>query len=161
MMESKYEKYVVRQLIPPDLSIAWGRPELGWVAPYHFMKPPTGPIKEANTLVEFLWITKDCASGVTPRKSSHKHDCAEIFVFLGTNPDDVMDLGADVEFWLGEVEETEKITFNTTTLIYVPRGLLHFPIFYRNVKRPSLRVVIGLDVGEALQNVTRYPVRGV
>ena len=160
MAESRYEKYVVRELIPPDLSIAWGRPELGWVAPFFFLRP-SGPIREANTMVEFLWITEDCASGVTPDKPPHKHNCDELFIFLGSNPDDRMDLGADVEYWLGEGEDTEKITFNTTTLIYVPKGLLHMPIFYRNVKRPSLRVVVGLSVGEALQNTTKYPVRGV
>ena len=159
-MASRYEKYVVRKLIPPDPNVAWGRPELGVVAPYHFLHH-YGPIKETNTMVEFLWITKDCASGVTSDKSPHKHDCDEAFIFLGTNPDDRMDLGADVEFWLGEGEETEKITFNTTTLVFVPKGLLHMPIFYRNVKRPSLRVVVGLNIGDALQNVTKYPVRGL
>ena len=160
MAGSRYEKYVVRKLIPPDLNIAWGRPDLGWVAPYHFLHP-SGPIRETNTMVEFLWITRDCASGVTKDKPPHKHDCDEIFVFLGTDPTNIIDLGADVEFWLGEGDQTEKIIFNTTTLVYIPRGLLHFPIFYKNVKKPSLRVVIGLNIGEALQNNTMYPLRGV
>ena len=160
MTKSRYEKYVVRKLTPPDLSIAWGRPDLGWVAPNFFLRP-TGPIKEANAMVEFLWITKDCASGVTAEKSPHKHDCDEIFLFLGTNPENIMDLGAEVEFWLGEGEETEKIAINSTSLVFVPKGLLHMPIFYKNVKRPSLRIVVALNIGEALQNTTKHPVRGV
>jgi hypothetical protein len=160
MRESRYEKYVVRKPIPPDLSIAWGRNDLGWVAPSHFLSPD-GPIKVANTMVEFIWITQDCASGVTPQKSPHKHDCDEIFLFMGTNPEDEEDLGAEVEFWLGEGEETERIMLTTSSLVFIPRGLLHMPIFYRNVKRPSLRIVIGLNTGEALKNTIRYPVRGV
>ena len=159
MVVSRYEKYVVRKLVPPA-PVAWGRPELGVVAPYHFLHP-SGPIKETNTMAEFTWITKDCASGVTTDKSPHKHDCDEIFIFLGTNPDDMMDLGPDVEFWLGEGEETEKITFSSTTLVYVPKGLLHMPIFYRNVKRPSLRITIGLNIGDTLQRTIKYPVRGL
>ena len=160
MKESRYEKYVVRKSVPPDFSIEWGRHDLGIVAPFHFLRPG-GPIAEANAMVEFTWITQDCASGVTSQKSPHKHDCDEIFLFMGTNPEDMDDLGAEVEFWLGEDEETEKIMLTTSSLVFVPRGLLHMPIFYRNVRRPSLRIVIGLNTGEALKNTTRYPVRGV
>ena len=130
------------------------------VAPYHFLRP-TGPVEGTNTMVEFTWVTKDCASGVTSQKSPHKHDCDEIFIFMGTDPEDVDYLGAEVEFWLGEGEETEKITINTSSLVFIPRGLLHMPMFYKNVRRPSIRMVIGLNVGDALQHTTQYPVRGL
>ena len=80
---------------------------------------------------------------------------------MGTNPEDPNDLGAEVEFWLGEGEETEIIKINTSSLVFVPKGLLHMPLFCRNVKKPILLVVIGLNVGEALENVTKYPVRGL
>ncbi len=160
MKESRYEKYVVREPEPPDPSIEWGRADLGIMAPFHFLRP-TGPIKGTNTMLEYAWITKDRASGVTAEKAPHKHDCDEIFVFMGTNPEDPNDLGAEVEFWLGEGEETEIIKINTSSLVFVPKGLLHMPLFCRNVKKPILLVVIGLNVGEALENVTKYPVRGL
>jgi hypothetical protein len=160
MANSKYEKYVVRKLIPPDPKVAWSRKDLGWMAPYHFMST-NGPVKEANTMAEFMWVTKDCAFGVTTDRPPHKHDCDEIFIFQGTNPENVMELGSDCEFWMGEGADTEKITFNTTTLIYVPKGLVHLPVFYRNFKKPSLLMVIGLNIGNALQNNIKHPVRGV
>jgi hypothetical protein len=160
MTQSRYEKYVVRKPVPPDFGIKWGRPDLGVVAPFHFLSP-SGPIKGANTMVEYTWITKDCASGVTAEKAPHKHDCTEIFVFMGTNPEDPDDLGADIEFWLGEGKETEQIKINTPAAVIVPGGLLHMPIFCRNVKRPSLRIVVGLNIGNALQNTVKYPVRGI
>jgi hypothetical protein len=160
MAKSQYEKYVIRKLIPPDPNVAWSRQDLGWMAPYHFMSS-NGPIKEANTMAEFMWVTKSCAFGVTTDRPPHKHDCDELFIFQGTDPENVMDLGSDCEFWMGEGEETEKIAFNTTTLIYVPKGLVHLPIFYKNVKKPSLLIIVGVNIGDALKHNTKYPLRGI
>ena len=160
MAESKYEKYVVRKSTPPTPGIKWGIPELGITDLYHFLKP-SGPIKESNTMIEFAWIVKDSAFGVTQDKPPHSHDCDEIFMFLGTDPEANDKLGADVEFWLGEGEETEKIKLNTSGLVFVPKRLVHLPLFFKNVKKQLLWVVIGLNIGETLNNTTKYPVRGV
>jgi hypothetical protein len=72
----------------------------------------------------------------------HKHDYEEIFVFWGTNPDNIMDLGADVEFWLGEDDELEKIEFSSSVCIYVPVGMAHFPMRVTNCTRPFIITVI-------------------
>jgi hypothetical protein len=160
MAASKYEKYVIRQATPPDLSINWGRPDLGIMAPSFFLTPGER-LKESDTMLEYAWVVKDSAFGVTPEKAPHKHDCDEIFLFMGINPEDPNDLGAEVEFWLGEGKETEKIKINTSSLVFIPKGLLHMPLFCRNVKKPILQVVIGLNVGQKLKNVIKYPVRGV
>ena len=61
---------------------------------------------------------------------------------MGTNPENPDDLGADVEFWLGEGEESDKLVFNTSSLVYVPANLLHMPILYRNVRMPVLRITM-------------------
>ena len=160
MTESQYEKYVVRKPIPPDLNINWGRADLGIILPYFFLRPE-GPLQEADSLLEHAWITEDCAFGVTEEKPPHKHNCDEIFLFLGTTPKDSDDLGAEVEFWLGEGEATEKIKFDTSSVIFVPKGLLHLPFFCRNVRKPLLHMVIGLNIGETLKDTRKYPVRGV
>jgi hypothetical protein len=133
---------------------------LGIILPYFFLRPE-GPLKEANTMLEHVWLTEDCAFGVTAEKPPHKHDCDEIFMFLGTSPKNPDDLGAEVEFWLGEGEETEIIKTNTSSVIFVPKGLLHLPFFCRNVKKPLLHMVIALNIGGTLQKTEKYPVRGV
>ena len=61
----------------------------------------------------------------------HKHDVDEVIYFLSMSPDGT--LGCDVEFQLGD--EGEKHTFNRTTLVYIPKGLTHCPIFYRNFQK--------------------------
>ncbi len=159
-MESKYEKYVVRKSIPPDPNVQWGRPDLGIVDLYFFLRPE-GPIKESNTMVEFAWIVKDSAFGVTPDRPPHSHNCDEIFMFLATIPEDREKLSAEVEFWMGDGKDTEKIKIISSGLIFVPKGVVHLPVFFKKVKRPVLWGVIGLNIGETLKDTIKYPFRGV
>jgi mannose-6-phosphate isomerase-like protein (cupin superfamily) len=72
-----------------------------------------------------------------------KHDdFAEVFLFLGTNPEDNSDLGGEVDFWLGEGEEAEKYTITKTSCVYVPPGVVHCPIYFREVTAPIVMVVL-------------------
>jgi hypothetical protein len=160
MKESRYEEYVLRNSTDPDPAVTWGRPELGIVDLHHFLRG-SGPIKQANAMVEFAWVVKDSAFGVTEDKGPHKHDCPEIFIFMGTNPADRNELGGEIEFWIGEGEETEKIKINTSTLIWVPNNVVHLPVFFKNVRKPILWSVTATNIGDALKNTTMYPPRGV
>lgn len=158
MNTSKYEKYVVRSSIPPDPTIKWGIPELGITDQYFFLKS-NGPIKEANTMLEFSWIVKDSAFGVTQDKPPHTHSCDEIFMFMGTDPQNKEDLGGEIEFWMGEGKETEIVKLTTSGLIFVPKGLLHLPVFFKNIKRPLLWVIMALNIGDTLKDTVKHPVR--
>jgi mannose-6-phosphate isomerase-like protein (cupin superfamily) len=112
-------------------------------------------------MFEYALIEKDCAFGVTQEKAPHKHNCDEFFVFIGTNPQDKTKLGGEVEFWIGEDELTEKITFNTSSIIFVPKNVLHLPVFFKNVKRPFVELVFVPYEGYSLKTTVMYPVRGV
>ena len=72
----------------------------------------------------------------------HVHTCDELFVFLGTNPQDPDDLGGEAEFWLGEGEDAEKFIINKPTVAFAPKNTAHCPIIFRRVDRPFLMVVI-------------------
>jgi hypothetical protein len=89
--------------------------------------------------------------GMGPHKDvGHDH----LFCFLGTNPDDPNDLGAEVEFWLGEGDETDKVVINTPSSVYVPEGLAVFPMKWKNVKRPVILCVVastGIDKDTEIQ----------
>ena len=150
MAESKYEKYVVRHPFHPDPKIyAPGVP------PIRFLEGGKGTTIKTDYMVEYSWAVKDLALGMSPtRGGAQEHDFDEIFVFIGTNQENTDDLGGEVEFWIGKGEETEKIKLNTSSLIYVPGGVAHMPIFFRNVKRPILYLVMGVNVGE--MKVTRF-----
>lgn len=154
MAASRYEKYVVRQVVEADPKLyAPGYP------PTRFLNGPEGAIKEAKATFSFKVIEKDCCSGVSEERGPHSHNFDEIFGFVSTNSKDPNDLGADVELWLGVGNETEIVRVNTSSAIYVPAGLVHLPIFFKNVRRPVVAVLYGSNVKKI--KMTRYPPRGI
>jgi hypothetical protein len=148
MAKSKYEKYVIRK---PAIINAKYDEEVPKTDKVPLRTPyDTGPlvifsknrVPEASSIVEYGIVTGDMTIGDGSFVDKHKHDYEEIFMFLGTNPKDPQDLGAEVEFWIGEGDDLEKILFTTSSSIYVPPGTAHFPQIWRNVKRPVFTVVI-------------------
>jgi hypothetical protein len=157
MPKSKFEKFVVRK---PAIVTRVGDEYID-VVPATDVIPVnssinTGPrvifssdlVKGAKTKVEYGYVSGDTTVGDGEDFVPHKHDYEEIFLFLGTNPADTSDLGAEVEFWLGEGEALEKIIFKTSSCVYVPPGVAHFPQIWRNVKRPVMTMVIMPTTGE-------------
>jgi hypothetical protein len=149
MPKSRYSKYVIRKpaiigeggkLTIPDKIDLEGKVDTGplvWVG--------TKTVPQAIVGLESGIISGDftTGTGTDGGLEPHKHDdFDEMFLFMGTNPLDIEDLGADVEFWLGEGDELEKIDINTSACIFVPAGLAHFPITWKNVKRPCIFVVV-------------------
>ncbi|MGD9159342.1 MAG: hypothetical protein PVG39_13095 [Desulfobacteraceae bacterium] len=57
-------------------------------------------------------------------------------------------LGAEIEFWLGQGDEMEKVIINTSSAVYVPAGPAHFPQIWKNVTRPVMTMVIIPTTGE-------------
>lgn len=55
----------------------------------------------------------------------HVHKDAEILLFIGIDPNNPFDLGAEIEFHMGP--EMEKHVFNKTCAIYIPPNLVHCP----------------------------------
>ena len=150
MAESIYERFIVRQPTRSQHKIsvsAWATVENSRTAPPYMLMENGEPISGVNHMVEFLWIWKDTAMGATKEKPPHKHDLEEMFLFLGTNKDDPSDLGADIEFWMGEGEQADKLAFNSSSLVHVPPNLPHMPIIYRNVQKPLLLVICALNAG--------------
>ena len=158
MAKSKYEKYVVRKPAIVKKDYTDEVPETDKIP--NVSSVDTGPrvifskrfVKEANTIVEYGIITGDTTIGDINKNVTepHKHDYEEIFLFLETDPKDTTDLGAEVEFWIGEGENSEKVVFNTSSSIYIPPGVAHFPQVWKNVKRPVMTVVIMPTSGERI-----------
>jgi mannose-6-phosphate isomerase-like protein (cupin superfamily) len=124
---SGYANYVVTELkIPPEkLAIAgdynkYARRIL-WldehVVPGAFHMNTAWYLKAAPTLENVPHI--------------HEHD-DEIIGFLGSNPDDPVDLGGEVEIWI----ENERHIITRSAMVFVPAGLKHCPLILRRVDRP-------------------------
>jgi hypothetical protein len=157
MAESKFEKYIVRK---PAVVVRVGDdyvdeiPKTDKIPVMNDVN--TGPrvifsndlIPNAKTKIEYGYITGDTAVGTGEDFVPHKHNYEEIFLFLGTDPQDTAKLGAEVEFWLGEGDELEKAVFTTSSAVYVAPGVAHFPQIWKNVKRPVMTMVIMPTTGE-------------
>lgn len=157
MADSKFEQYIVRK---PAVVVRVGDdyidkvPETDAIPALN--KVNTGPrvifssdlIVNAKTKVEYGYITGDTAVGNGEDFVPHKHNYEEIFLFLGTDPQDTAKLGAEVEFWLGEGDTLEKVVFTTSSAVYVAPGVAHFPQIWKNVKRPVMTMVIMPTTGE-------------
>ena len=135
MAESKYEKHIVRKAIEPDA----GAREIF----------SSELIANAKTKIEYLYFTADTKIGTGEDFPRHKHDYEEIFLFLGTDPKDMDNLGAEAEFWLGEGDDREKVAINTSSAVYVAPGVVHFPLTWKNVKWPVMLMVIMPTTGES------------
>jgi hypothetical protein len=69
---------------------------------------------------------------------AHVHEYDEIFGMVGTNPDDVHDLGGELEYWI----ENEKFIIKKSFIAHIPRGTKHSPVILRNVRRPIFRFYV-------------------
>ena len=66
----------------------------------------------------------------------HSHDFDEFLCFLGCDPTDPKDFGAEVEISLGE--KGEKHIIDTPTVVCVPKGLIHCPLTFKKIGKPIL-----------------------
>jgi hypothetical protein len=78
---------------------------------------------------ELLWTSRE--SGGPPE---HCHDFDEYLGYMGSNPEDPMDLGCDFEFHIGG----DVIKTNRSFLVYIPAGTKHCPFYVRNMTRPVI-----------------------
>jgi hypothetical protein len=65
---------------------------------------------------------------------SHSHDFHELLCFIGGNPLDINDLGAEISICLGDEMEEHIIT--SATIVSIPPGLKHCPLKVRKITRP-------------------------
>ncbi len=131
MTETRYGKYFLRQPwgiqhgpnpdpnAPVYIGIGQQTPVEGWDEPLTQVLRPS--------YRSFLMIPKP-----------HVHNCAEILYFIGGNPMDFKDFGAEVELVMGEGEEAETYTINSTTWVYVPKNLPHCPLNFKRIDKPIM-----------------------
>jgi hypothetical protein len=88
-----------------------------------------------------------------------KHDDeVELLIHLGNNPTDPLDLGADVDFFLGQGSWQEHYTLNRTTAVYLPHGMWHCPWKVQKIRTDVNWV--NLRIGKTGQGIPGLPPGG-
>jgi len=151
MAEKKYAKYIITENIvaayspPADVmkSLEEQRKAGNFMehAPLYSLNNKIIP---GGMFTHCHWIWETHGSKGVQIESPHKHDFSEVFGFFGTNRQNPRKLNGEIEFWL----DNEKYIIDYSCLIFIPRGLKHAPIVFRNVKSP----VFILNAG----NTTNY-----
>ncbi len=127
MAETKYSKYISRDAVRTPSPR--NRPAYPMVAGREEAWPE---IKGQNCNFAFLCVTQPAMMPDPP----HRHDFDEYLFFVGGNLLDMADFGAEIEIALGE--EWERHIINTTSIVYIPAGLQHCPLWVKKVDRPFL-----------------------
>ena len=136
--ESVYKKYIITDLKP---NIVEGK----WTEPMQI----AGNGKDGRV----LWLDNEVIPGAfyvetdwayplqandPPDKypktisNPHTHDFDEVLCFFGTNFHDPHDLGGEIELYLG----SEKQTITKSAIVFIPKGLEHCPLIYKQVNTP-------------------------
>jgi hypothetical protein len=84
-------------------------------------------------------------------KEPHVHDHDEVVYFIGSDPKDIGDLGAEVNFQIGEKGCEEDHIFSVPTAVVIPKGVWHCPMYALRVEKPFLCM--------AVSNTSKYELR--
>ena len=72
----------------------------------------------------------------------HTHDFDQFLCIIGT-PEDVRAFDGEVEIYLGE--ESTKNIIDKTSVVYIPKGLVHGPIIWKRVDKPIMLFNVALS----------------
>jgi hypothetical protein len=71
----------------------------------------------------------------------HAHAADELIGFYGSDWKDPYNLGAEIEIWVDD----QKIIIDRTSLVFVPAGVKHGPLWIRRVERPVIHFSVLTD----------------
>ena len=72
----------------------------------------------------------------------HSHDFDQFLHFYGADSMDISSFDAEVEFSLGE--EGEKHIITETTVVHIPKGMIHCPLYFKVVNKPVIFMNVAL-----------------
>ena len=149
MVETKYGKYFLTEPRLKDFKVnpKNAKPRALMESGTHF--------GVGNITIEWEAVLEPYVVDPVP----HYHDFDEYICFLGSNLRGIFDFDAEIELYLGE--EGEKHIIDKSTVVYIPKGLVHCPIVYKRIGKPVFFNVIALkpDYFTALGKYRTYVIR--
>jgi hypothetical protein len=134
MAKLKYAKYILQQSEATKYKKMADGPSLDSILMMNGENVP------GSFHVHCAWVHPGPNPGVY---EAHVHPHDEILGFIGTNPDDNSDLGAEATLWIGD----EKYVMTKNFMAFLPKDLVHCPLTVLNVKWPILHFDIQLARG--------------
>ena len=123
-----------------------------YVKPINYRDPGSGSIRPwarmDSAFLEGENVTIDVGTVVYGGKigrepyGAHVHDFDQVIYLLGGDCNEMGELNAEVELCLGAEQEIQQI--NSTTALYIPRGMAHFPLTVRKMNKRFYYMEISL-----------------
>ncbi|MFC1942575.1 cupin domain-containing protein [Chloroflexota bacterium] len=135
MTESNYQKYLVTKPIHEGDRKGTGftNPALAYLT--------NELVPGCNIFLDYRWFYEmPEPNSIIPE---HAHDHDEIVLHIGSDPHNPEDLGGEMEVRVGG----ESLTFDKTSVLYLPKGTKHGPFTWKNFTRPHLQMAIVLGAG--------------
>ncbi len=146
MAGSSLEKYIKRDL--PSQKAMTAHPQV--------VHPVLGMISTENfgghDFVITWWPISQPFEMVS---ETHFHDFDQYIMFMGGDIRNMMDLGGEVEFSLGEPDgKLEKLVFTRAAVVYVKAGMRHGPLNFKKVNDPQKPILYN-DITFTVNNYER------
>jgi hypothetical protein len=147
MTDTNYEKYLVKMPImqnQPDSNV-----QNRTYPPLIYMSSAQIPDIKYN--IEFGWVWGMPQPNHYLDERVGEYD--EILLNIGGDCYNPEELGADIEYSLGG----QILSINSTSAIFVPKGVRHGPLTYKEFRHPHVRISILLGTGERDYNSGKMP----
>jgi hypothetical protein len=149
IVEGKYDKYVLTDVIKETTKKEWGGQIISPGPGHENLLPADTWARAAITAVRRPYMFHEVV---------HKHMFTEYFLFFGSNPMDMKEFNAEVEFSFGA--DREKHTMSSPTIVIAPPGVYHCPLNFAKIDKPiycmelfMTRAYSGVDLGEDLTEI--------
>jgi hypothetical protein len=95
-----------------------------------------------SSYIEFGWIHG--MPGPNPYFTEATHAFDEVVLHWGVDPENPLDLGAEIACFVGG----QPMTIDTTSALWAPKGLSHGPFVWKKIRRPHVRMTLRPHVAE-------------
>lgn len=99
-------------------------------------------VPQADLYLELGWI-KEMPDPSTHVFEHYHKDYNEIVYHIGSDPDNPEDLGGKIEFQV----EGQPLTIEKTSAIFLPKGVKHGPVTWKEFDRPHIEMTAILGAG--------------
>jgi len=128
--EPNYNRYFTTGVVRDNV---WGGQGIGLSAVPEHIIPAGAKINLEITAIRKPYLYQE---------NTHKHHFTQYYFFFGTNPLDMKEFEARVEFSLGA--EKEKFTITGPTVVVIPPGTFHGPVNYGSIDKPIYTLEVSM-----------------
>jgi hypothetical protein len=130
MTETKYEKYFLKE--------PWGivHEKMKADGPVYIGMGQKEPVKGWDESIS--QVLRPIYYAYEMIDESHQHSVGEVVYFIGGDPMNFKEFGAEVEFTIREGEDAETHIITSTTWVYIPPNLPHCPLNFKRVDKPIM-----------------------